>query len=161
MKTPSLKGSKFAYSELDSSLDLDHWDKVIDGYLGTDSEIVSNTPTYKIDSDLDLSGRILASEINTQTTSTSPAGTIDNPIRIESSSEKNPEAPLVETPKGNDTRPRRNPGHPKFYGYRRFVRQVALGAETTEIVDSGDEPLISVSGSKSLQTTFSSDSPSD
>ena len=161
MKTPSLKDSKFAYSELDSSLDLDHWDKVIGGYLGTDSEIIYNTPTYNIDSDLDQSGRILASEINTQTTSTSPVGTIHNPIRIENSPEKNPEAPPVETPKGNDTRTRRNPGPPKFYGCRRFVCQVALGAETRRIVDSGDEPLISFSSSKSLQTTFSSDSPSD
>ena len=38
---------------------------------------------------------------------------------------------------------------------------MTLGAETTEIADSDDEPLISFSGSKSLQTTFSSDSPSD
>ena len=38
---------------------------------------------------------------------------------------------------------------------------MTLGAETIEIADSDDEPLITVSGSKSLQTTFSSDSPSD
>ena len=38
---------------------------------------------------------------------------------------------------------------------------MALGSDTTEIVDSDDEPLITFSGSKSLQTTFSSDSPSD
>ena len=93
MKTPSFKGSKFAYFELDSSLDLDHWDKVIDDYLGTDSEIVYNTPTYNIDSDLHQSGSTLASEINTQTITTSPIGTSDNPIRIESSPEK-----IIETP---------------------------------------------------------------
>ena len=33
--TPSTKGSKFAFNSLDSSLELDHWDKVIDDYLGT------------------------------------------------------------------------------------------------------------------------------
>ena len=55
MKTPSFKSSKFAYSELDSSLELDHWDTVIDDYLGTDSEIVYKTPTFNIDSDLDQS----------------------------------------------------------------------------------------------------------
>ena len=36
-----------------------------------------------------------------------------------------------------------------------------LGAETIENADSDDEPLITFSDSKSLQTTFSSDSPSD
>ena len=82
LKTSSFKGSKFSYSELDFSLDLDHWDKVIDDYLGTDSEIVYNTPTYNIDSDLDQSRRTLASEINTQTITTSPTGTCDNPFRI-------------------------------------------------------------------------------
>ena len=45
MKTPSFKGSKFAYSELASSLELDHLDKVIDEFLGTDSETVYKTPT--------------------------------------------------------------------------------------------------------------------
>ena len=38
---------------------------------------------------------------------------------------------------------------------------MTLGAETTEIADSDDEPLITFSGSKNLQTTFPSDSPSD
>ena len=38
---------------------------------------------------------------------------------------------------------------------------MTLGAETTETADSDDEPLITFSGLKSLQTTFSSDSPSD
>ena len=161
MKTPSFKGSNFAYSELDSLLDLDHWDKVIDDYLGVDSETVYKLPTYYIDSDLDQSGRILASEINTQTITTSPMGTSDNPIRIESSPEKIIKTPPTETPKGNKPRPRRNPGPPKIYGERRFICQVALGAETTEIADSDDKPLITFSGSKSLQTTFSSDSPSD
>ena len=101
IKTPSFSGSKIAYSELDSSLDLDHWDKVIDDYLGTDSIFVYNTPTYNIDSDLDQSGRTLASEINTQTTTMSPMATSDNPIRIESSPEKIIETPTTETPKGN------------------------------------------------------------
>ena len=114
IKTPSFKGSKFEYSELDSSLDLDHWDKVIDDYLGTDSEIVYNTPTYNFDSDLDQSGRTIASKINTHTTSRSPAGTSDNPIRIESSPEKNIETPPADTPKGNDSRPRKNPGPLNF-----------------------------------------------
>ena len=98
IKTPSFSGSKIAYSELDSSLDLDHWDKVIDDYLGTDSIFVYNTPTYNIDSDLDQSGRTLASEINTQTITMSPMG---NPIRIESSPEKIIENPTTESPKGN------------------------------------------------------------
>ena len=161
MKTPSFKGSKFAYSELDSSLDLDHWDKVIDDYLGTDSKIVYNTPTYNFDSDLDQPGRTLASELNTQTITTSPSGTCDNPITIESSREKIIETPTTETPKSNEPRPRRNPGPKNFYGDRRFIGQVTLGAETTEIADSDNEPLITFSGSKNLQTTFSSDSPSD
>ena len=50
---------------------------------------------------------------------------------------------------------------PNFYGDRRFICQVALGAKTTETADSDDEPLITFSGPKNLQTTFSSDSPSD
>ena len=152
MKTPNFKDSKFGFSELESLLDLVHWDKVIDYYLGTDSETVYNTPTYNIDSDF---------RINTQTNTTSPMGTSDNPIRIESSPEKIIETPSTETPKGNEHRPRRNPGPPKFYGDRRFICQVALGAETSEIADSDDEPPITFSGSKSLQTTFSSDSPTD
>ena len=159
MKTPSYKGPKFAYSELDSSLELDHWDKVIDDYLGTDWEIVYNTPTYNIGSVLDESGRTLASKTNTQTTITFPTDTCDNPIRIESSPEKTKETPTA--PKSNKSRPRRNPGPPKFYGDRRFIDQVTLGAEIIEVADSDDEPLITFSGSKSLQTTFPSDSPSD
>ena len=106
-KFSSFKGSKFAYSDLHSALDLDHWDKVIDDYLGTDSETVYNAQTYNSDSALDQSGRTLASKITTQTTSTSTAGTSDNPIRIESAPEKNPEIPPIETPKGKDPRPRR------------------------------------------------------
>ena len=106
MKTPSLKGSKFAYSELASSLELDLWDKVIDDYLGTDSEIVYNTPTFKIDSDLDQSGPTLASKTNTQTMIILPTGTSDNLIRMDSSSEKTLETP--KTPKSNKSRPRRN-----------------------------------------------------
>ena len=39
MKPPSFKGSKFAYTELDSSLQLDHWDKISDDCLGSDSEL--------------------------------------------------------------------------------------------------------------------------
>ena len=112
MKTPSFKGSSFAYSELDSSLELDHWDKVIDDYLGIDSEIVYNTPTYKIGGDLDQSGCTLASETNTQTTILLPTGTCDNPIRIESSPEKTIETPT--TPKSNKPQPRRNPGPLNF-----------------------------------------------
>ena len=161
LKTPIFKGSKFAYFELDSSLYLDHWDKVIDDYLGTDSEIVYITPTYNIDSNLDQSARTLASEINTQTNTLSPMGTSDNPIRKESSPEKIIETPTTEIPKGNEPRSRRNPSPPKFYGDRRFIGLVALGAETSEIADSDEEPLITFSGSKNLQTTFSSDSPSD
>ena len=103
----SFKGSKFAYSDLDSSLDLDHWNKVIDDYLGTDSETVYYAQTYNSDSALDQSGGTLASEITTHTTSTSPAGTSDNPFRIESSPEKKQEISPIETPKGNDPRHRR------------------------------------------------------
>ena len=112
MKTPSFKGSKFAYSELDSSLELDPWDKVIDGYLGTDSGIVYITPYFNIDSDLDQSRGTLASEANTQTTTTLPTGTGENPIRIDSSPEKTLETPKI--PKSNKPRPRRNPSHLKF-----------------------------------------------
>ena len=83
----------------------------------------------------------------------------DNPIRIDSSPEKTLETP--KTTKSNKPRPRRNPGPPKFYGDRRFIDQVTLGAETIETADSDDEPLITFSGSKNLQTTFPSDSPSD
>ena len=101
-KVLSFKGSKFAYSDLESSLDLDHWDRVIDDYLGTDSEIVYNSQTFSNDSSLDQSGRTLASETAPQTTSTSPAGTSDNPIRIESSLEKNTEVPPVDVPKGSE-----------------------------------------------------------
>ena len=52
---------------------------------------------------------------------------------------------------------------PKFYGDRRFIDQVTLGTETSELVDSDDEPLVIFSGSKSLQTqtTYPSASPSD
>ena len=159
MKTPSFKGSKFAYTELDSSLELDHWDKVIDDYLGTDSEIVFNTPTFNIDSDLDQSGHTLASKTNIQTTSTLSTGTGDNTIRIDSSPEKTLETP--KTPKSNKPRPRRNSDSPKFYGDRHFIDQVTLGAETIETADSDDKPLITFSGTKNLQTTFPSDSPSD
>ena len=38
---------------------------------------------------------------------------------------------------------------------------MTLGAQTTEIAGSDDKPLITFSGSKSLQTTFSSASLSD
>ena len=124
-----------------------------------DSEIVYNTPTYEIGSSLDQSRRTLASETNTQTTVTLPTGTCENPIRIDSSPERRIETPT--TPKSNEPRPRRNPGPPEFYGDRRFIDQVTLGAETIEIADSNDEPLITFSGSESLQMTFSSDSPSD
>ena len=157
MKTPSFKGSKFAYTELGSSLELDHWDKVIVDYLVTDSETVYNTLTFNIDSDLDQSRHTLASETNIQTTSTLPTG--DNPIRLDSSPEKTLETPKA--PKSNKPRPSRNPGPPKFYGDRRFIDQVTLEAETIEVADSDDEPLITFSGSKSLQTNFPSDSTSD
>ena len=72
------------------------------------------TPTYNIDSDLDQSERTLASEINTQTIITSPSGTSDNPIRIESSPETIIETPPAETPKDHEPRPRRNPGPLNF-----------------------------------------------
>ena len=58
-KTPSTKCSKFAFSDLDSSLEVDLWDKFIDNYLGTDLEIVYKTPTFNIDSDLDQPRRTL------------------------------------------------------------------------------------------------------
>ena len=83
--TPSTNGSKFAFSNLESLLELDLWDKVIDNYLGTDSEIVYNTPTFNLQSDLDQSRRTLPSQTNTQTTITIPTGTGDDPIRIDSS----------------------------------------------------------------------------
>ena len=35
-KVPSFQGSKFAYWDLDSSLDLDHWERILEDYLGTD-----------------------------------------------------------------------------------------------------------------------------
>ena len=38
---------------------------------------------------------------------------------------------------------------------------MSSGVAITETVDSDEEPLITFSGSKSLQTTFSSDSPSN
>ena len=38
--TPNTKGSKSTFNNLDSSLELDLWDKVIDDYLGTDAETV-------------------------------------------------------------------------------------------------------------------------
>ena len=153
------KGSKFAYTELDSSLELEHWDKVIDDYLGTDSDIVYKTPTFNIDSNLDQSRHTLAGETIIQTTSTLPTSTGDSPIRIDSSPEKTLETP--KTPKSNKPRPRRKPGPPNFYGERRLIDQVTIGAETIEIADSDDEPLITFSGSKSLQTTFPSECPSD
>ena len=77
-----------------------------------DSEIVYNTPTYNIVSDLDQSGLTLAIETNNQTTITLPPGTCDNPIRIESSLEKTIETPT--TPKSNKPRLRRNPGPLNF-----------------------------------------------
>ena len=128
--------------------------------MGTDSEIVYNSQTFSSDSALDQSGRAPASESTPHSTSTSPAGLSDNPVRVESSPENNTEVPPVEPPNISEPRPRRNPGPPNLYGDRRFILQVSSAA-TTEIVDSDEEPLINFSGSKSLQTTFSSDSPSD
>ena len=158
-ENPSTKGSKFAFSDLDSSLDLDLWDKVSDDYLGTDSKIVFNTPTFNIRSDSDQSRRTLPSQTNTQTTITIPTGTGDYPIRIDISPEKTLETP--KTPVCNKPRSRKNPGPPKFSRDRRFIDQVTLGTETSELVDSDDEPLITLSGSKSLQTMYPSASPSD
>ena len=51
----SFKGSKFAYPDLDCSLDLDHWDKVLEKYLGTDSDIVNNSQNFGIYRALDQS----------------------------------------------------------------------------------------------------------
>ena len=51
--TTSTKGSKFDFNCLDSLLELDLWDKVIDDYLGTEAETVCNTPTVNLHSDLD------------------------------------------------------------------------------------------------------------
>ena len=110
--TPSTKGSKFAFKGLDSSLQLDLWNKVIDDYLGTDSEIVYNTPTFNIHTDLDQSRRTLPSQTNTLTTITLPTGTDDDPIRIDSSPEKTLETP--KTPVCNKPWSRRNPGPLNF-----------------------------------------------
>ena len=109
--TPSTKGLKSAFSNLDSSLELDLWDKVIEDYLGTHSEIVCNTPTVNMHSDLDQSSCTLPSQTNTQTTITIPTGTGDDPIRIDSSPEKTetPKTPVCIKP-----RSRRNPGPLNF-----------------------------------------------
>ena len=99
--------------------------------------------------------------MNTQTTTTIPTGTSDDPIRLDSSPEKTLETP--KTPVSIKPRSRRNPGPPKFYGNKRFIDQVTLGTETISVVDSDDEPLITLSSSKSprTQTVYSTASPSD
>ena len=79
--TPNTKGSKSTFNKLDSSLELDLWDKVIDDYLGTHAEIVCNTPTVNFQSDLDQLRSTFSSEINTQTTTTIPTGTSNDSIR--------------------------------------------------------------------------------
>ena len=155
------KGSKFDFNNLDSSLELDLWDKVIDDYLGTEAETVCNTPTVNLHSDLDQPRSTVQSQTNTQTTFTIPTGTSDDPIRVDSSPEKTVETP--KTPISSKLRARRNPGPPKFYGDRRFIDQVTLGTETISAVDSDDEPLITFSGAKSPRPnlTYCTTSPSD
>ena len=159
----SSKGSKFDFNNLDSSLELDLWDKVIDDYLGTEAETVTdcNTPTVNLHSDLDQPRSTVTSQTNTQTTVTLPTGTSDDPIRVDSSPEKTVETP--KTPIPAKLRTRRNPGPQKFYGDRRFIDQVTLGTETISAVDSDDEPLITFSGAKSPKQNFSycTTSPSD
>ena len=113
-KAPSVKGSSFAYSDINSSLDLDHWDNVLEDYLGTDSENVLNSQSFGSDSALDQSGRFIANETPTLTSNASTAGTSNKPIRIESSPEKTTEVPSVEVPRCSVPRPRRNPGPPNF-----------------------------------------------
>ena len=76
----SSKGSKFDFNNLDSSLELDLWDKVIDDYLGTEAETVCSTPTINLHSDLDQPRSTVQSQTNTQTTFTIPTGTSDEPI---------------------------------------------------------------------------------
>ena len=155
------KVSKFDYNNLDSSLTLDLWDKVIDDYLGTETEIVYNTPTVNLHSDLDQPRSTIQSQTNTETTFNIPTGTSDDPIRVDSSPEKTVETP--KTPISSKHRVRRNPGPPKFFGERRFIDQVTLGTETISAVDSDDEPLITFSGAKSPKQipSFCTTSPSD
>ena len=157
----SSKGSKFDFNNLDSSLELDLWDKVIDDYLGTEAETVRKTPTVNLHSDLDQPRSTVQSKTNTQTTITIPTGASDDPIRVDSSPEKTVEIP--KTPISSTLRARRNPGPPKFYGDRRFIDQVTLGTETISAVDSDDEPLITFSGAKSPRPnlTYCTTSPSD
>ena len=159
--TPSTKGSKFAFINLDTSLEVDLWDKVIDDYLGTDSETVSNTLTVNLHSDLDQPRINLPSQTNTQTTITIPTGTSDDPNRLDSRPEKTLETP--KTPVSIKPRSRRNPGPPKFYGDRRFIDQVTLETENGSVAESDDEPLITFSSLKSprTQTNYSTASPSD
>ena len=161
INTPNTKGSKPSLNILDSSLELDLWDKVIDDYLGTDAETVCNTPTGNLHSDLDQPRSTLSGQRNTQTTTTIPTGTSDDPISLDSSPEKTLETP--KTPVFIKPRSRRNPSPPKFYRDRRFFDQVKLGTETISVEDSDDEPLITFSNSKSprTQTIYSTASPSD
>ena len=91
--TPNKKGSKSTFNILDSSLELELWDKVIDDYLGTDAETVCRTPTVNLHSDLDQLRSTLSNQMNTQTTTTTPTGTSDDPIRLNSSPEKTLETP--------------------------------------------------------------------
>ena len=157
----SSKSSKFDFNNLDSSLGLDLWDKVIDDYLGTEAETVCNSPTGNLHSDLDQPKSTAQSQTNTQTTITIPTGTSDDPIRVDSSPEKTLETP--KTPISLKHRARRNPGPPKFYGDRRFIDQVTLGTETISAVDSDDEPLITFFGAKSPRPnlTYCTTSPLD
>ena len=148
--TPSTKGSKFAFNSLDSLLELDLWDKVIDDYLGTEAETVCNTPTVNLHSDLDQPRSTVQSQTNTQTTITIPTGTSDDPIRLDSSPEKTVET--SKTPISIKPHSRRNPGPPKFYGDSRFIDQVTLGTENNTAVDSDDELLITFSSEKSPRT---------
>ena len=106
----SSKGSKFDFNNLDSSLELDLWDKVIDDYLGTEAETVCNTPTVNLHSDLDQPRSTVKSQTKTQTTVTLPTGTSDDPIRVDSSPEKKVETP--KTPIPAKLRARRNPAPP-------------------------------------------------
>ena len=91
--TPIMKGSNSTFNNLDLSLELDLWDEVIGDYLGTDAETVCNTPPVNLHSDLDQLRSTLSSQMNTQTMTTIPTGTSDDPIRLDSSPEKTLETP--------------------------------------------------------------------
>ena len=153
-KTKALanKGSNFVKLDFSSSLDLDHWDNVLEDYLGTDPKAVHNSQPFSGDSALDQSRQTFTSKATFPAFITSTAGTSDNPISIESSPEKTTEA-VTEVPMC------RNPGPPKFYGVRRFIEQVSPATTITDTLDSEEKQLIIFSATKKALTTNSLDSP--